>query len=498
MPFISVPSLNFTTNVRSNQSNLESGFWDNSGWTVSQSSWSKSPDSVVGNGSFEESIDGWDDYSEENFTDENGKEHVFDTTWNPDTQRMKYEVTPNDLQFQSIASKLIQYPFDSAALYKFKSIINFLPEDITPFTKFVLSIWKEGDVPYTDNAFAEQSFDVDQLTDGQEISLDFMPVDELGDVLESLQVGFRLSDDSTGSTDNVVVEVDDVKVTDSQDNELERTYTLLLETDTWDAVSQSWNSVPIGENGLPSVMEGETIRLVLETDGLVEDTKVPFYVESPEGEGPSYSLVWNNKMTDRDEFGHPYFPNVFELKEASTTSSTMMRSSRVGMKVLSNVVCINPQTIAIWVPHPELDGRESALVEIELEVTPNESYDKSDCEPVYSSIEKNNSSPEEGDTMGFDLVGQRMTNGVIPEGSEYPTGTWNITNSSIGIASPTSGSFIIDNPDRVPITTVQTISDGVYKGTGGGFTIIVTIDDPSETTLSAGASFSDSSDPPEN
>ena len=491
MPFISVPSLNFTTNVRFNQSNLQHGFWDNSGWTVSQSSWSESPDSVVGNGSFEESIDGWDDHSEPNFTDENGKEHVFDTTWNPDTQRMKYEVTPNDLQFQSIASKLIQYPFDSDVWYKFKSTINYLPEDVTPFTKFILSIWKEGDVPDINNTLVEQSFDVDQLTNGQEISLDFMPTDEIDGVLESLQMGFRLSDDSTDSTDNVVVEVDDVKVTDSQDNELQRTYTLLLETNTWDTTSQSWNSVPIGENGLPSVNEGDTIYLVLETDGLVEDTKVPFFVESPEGEGTSYSLVWNNKMTDRDEFGHPYNPNVFELKEGSTT---IMRSTRLGMQVLPNVVCIRPQTIDIWVPHPELDGRENALAEIELEVTPNESYDKSQCEPNYISIQKNNSSPQEGDSMGFDLVGERMTNEIIPEGSEYPIGTWEITNSSIGISSPTSGSFIIDDDNIVSITVVQTTSDGVYTG-GGGFTMNVTI---GETSLSVGAGFTDSTDPPEN
>ncbi len=504
MPFISVPSLNFTTNVRNATSDqpAEDGFWQNAGWSVSESSWSNSPDSVVGNDSFEEDIDGWDDNSEENFTDENGKEHVFDTTWNPDTQRMKHEITPNDFQFQSIASKLIQYPFDSDVWYKFKSTINFLPEDITPFTKFILSIWKEGDVPDINNTFVEQSFDVDQLTNGQEISLDFMPTDENGDVLEALQVGFRLSDDSTDSNQNVVVEVDNVEVTDSQDDELERTYTLSLETDNYNGLTDSYESVPIGENGLPSVVEGYknnagvTLYVVLETDGLVEDTKVPFYVESPEGEGTHYSLIWNDKMTDRDEFGHQLTPNVFNLSE-ETTTSTIMRSPRIGIQVLPNVVCIRPQTIAIWVPHPdpELGGRENALTEIELEVTPNtEIYDKSDCEPIYSGVQNNNSSPEEGDTIGFDLLGERMTQGVIPEGSEYPIGTWQITNASIGISSPTSGTFLIDNDNNVSITTVNTISDGVYTGTGGSFTINVTI---GETTLSTSAGFSDSSNPPD-
>ncbi len=59
MPFISVPSLNFTTNVRNVTSNeqpyqpADDGWWQNAGWSVSESSWSKSPDSVVDNGSFE-------------------------------------------------------------------------------------------------------------------------------------------------------------------------------------------------------------------------------------------------------------------------------------------------------------------------------------------------------------------------------------------------------------------------------------------------------------
>lgn len=517
MPFISVPSLNFTTNVRNVTSNeqpyqpADDGWWQNAGWSVSESSWSKSPDSVVDNGSFEEDIDGWDDNSEENFTDENGKEHVFDATWNPDTQRMKHEITPNNFQFQSIASKLIQYPFDSDVWYKFKSTINFLPEDITPFTKFILSIWKDGDVPDINNTFVEQSFDVDQLTNGQEISLDFMPTDENGDVLEALQVGFRLSDDSTDSNQNVVIEVDNVEVTDSQDDELERTYTLSLETDNYNGLTNSYEPVPIGDNELPSVVEGyrdnagHTLYVVLETDGLIEDTKVPFYVESPEGEGSWYSPVHLDKMTDRDELGHVYFPNVFTLTEDTTTTS-IMKSSRVGIWVLPNVVCVRPQTIAIWIPHsdPELSGRENALAEIEFEVTPNiEIYDKSDCEPVYSSLSDNNDSPEEGDSMGINLHGQRMTHGVVLEGDEYPIGTWEITSSSIGISSPTSGTFIIDNDDEVPVTTVQTIDDGVYKGSGGGFTMSVHIGDENENpyipeiTLTISRGFADAQDPPE-
>ena len=114
MPFISVPSLNFITNVRnvvSSDQPAEDEFWQNSGWTISESSWRESPDDVVDNGSFEEGIDGWDDHSEPNFTDGNGDENVFETTWNSNTQKMKYEVTPNDLQYQAISSKLIQYPF---------------------------------------------------------------------------------------------------------------------------------------------------------------------------------------------------------------------------------------------------------------------------------------------------------------------------------------------------------------------------------------------------
>jgi len=455
------------------QTNIQYGFWDDGSWDVSVSSWKNSPDTVIGNGSFEEGIEGWDNHSEENFTDENGKEHVFDTTWNPDTQRMKYELTPNDFQFQSIASKLIQYSFDSDVWYKFKSTINYLPEDVTPFTKFILSIWKEGDVPDINNTLAEQSFDVDQLTNGQEISLDFMPTDQIDGVLESLQMGFRLSDDSTDSTGNVVVEVDDVKVTDSQDNELQRTYTLLLETNTWDTVSQSWNSVPIGGNGLPSVNEGDTIYLVLETNGLVENTKVPFFVESPEGEGPSYSLVWNNKMTDRDEFGHPYNPNVFELKEKSTT---IMRSTRRSMQVLPNVVCIQPQTIAIWVPHPKLDGRENALAEIELEVMPNESYDKSECAASYTRLVSGNSSPTEGRTCSISLEGNKMRNGLTLNIS------W-VVSSYGGISvSPSSGTTTI-NPENeghdtsIELVNVQTVDDGVWSGEGGsqGFIVQATI-----------------------
>ena len=193
-----------------------------------------------------------------------------------------------------------------------------------------------------------------------------------------------------------------------------------MESGIWNTLSGSYDPVPTGENGLPSVVEGYkdhtgvTLHVVLETDGLVEDTKVPFYVESPEGEGTSYSLIWDDKMTDRDEFGHPYSPNVFNLSE-ETTTSTIMRSSRVRIHVLPNVVCVRPQIIAIWVPHsdPELSGRENALAEIEFEVTPNiETYDKSDCGPIYSSLSDNNSSPEEGDTMGISLSGQRMTHGL--------------------------------------------------------------------------------------
>ena len=61
MPFISVPSLNFITNVRnvvSNDQPAEDEFWQNSGWTISESSWRESPDSVVDNGSFEGSSGG--------------------------------------------------------------------------------------------------------------------------------------------------------------------------------------------------------------------------------------------------------------------------------------------------------------------------------------------------------------------------------------------------------------------------------------------------------
>lgn len=481
MPFISVPSLNFITNVRnvvSSDQPAEDEFWQNSGWTISESSWRESPDSVVDNGSFEEGIDGWDDHSEPNFTDENGDENVFETTWNSNTQKMKFEVTPNDLQYQAISSKLIQYPFDSDIWYKLKSTINFLPQNVTPSTKLFFSIWKDGDVPDIDNTFAEQSFDVDQLTNGQEISLDFMPTDGVEGVLEALQIGFRLSDDSTDSTDNVEVEVDDVKVTDSQDDELERTYTLSTSVS-----SVTEGHIQDGGNG--------SLYITLEAEGLTENTKVPFYVEVPEAEGTT-AISNNGQMTNKDEFGPKVTPNVFLLTLTSTSHTT---TSTTNIQVMPDVVCVRPQTIAVWIPHPDLEGRENALAEVEFDVQPNtDSYDKSGCEPIYSGIQKNNSSPEEGDTMGFDLVGQRMTQGVIPEGSEYPIGTWQITNASIGISSPTSGTFLIDNDNNVSITTVSTISDGVYTGTGGSFTMNVTI---GETTLSTVAGFSDSSNPPD-
>ena len=96
-----------------------------------------------------------------------------------------------------------------------------------------------------------------------------------------------------------------------------------------------------------------------------------------------------------------------------------------------------------------------------------------------------------------------MTHGVVLEGDEYPIGTWEITSSSVGISSPTSGTFIIDNDDEVPVTTVQTIDDGVYKGGGGSFTMSVHIGDENEnpyipeTTLTISRGFADAQDPPE-
>ena len=425
----------------------ESTWWNNSGWKISESSWKDSPIDVVEDGEFENGTEGWQDESSENFTDVNGDDYAFDSIWDPGNKRMRLETTPNDLGYESVTSKNAQYPFESGVNYFLKTSIHFAPEDVTTSTKTYLSIWD----PETGNSFSEQSFNVSDLNSGQEVSLNFTASDQIS---KGIKFGFRLSDNSSDNTKLISVGFDDVKITDSNGVELQRNYIL--------SVSQA------------EIDEGDSVTVTLNTEGLIDGTKVSYFVEKSNITGSSFG------------WGSGEEPNVFTV--VNNTSSITIQTE-------PDSVCVTPQTVSVWVPHPELNGINNSLSQTSFVVNPRtDLYDKSYCSASYTRLVSGNDTPTEGGGgCPIGLEGVNMRNGLTLDIS------WVVSTSPATLSvSPSSGTTTIDPENEEHDSSIQLahfqIADNEVYDESQSFTVTATIGD---VVLSITQPVAENDPPPE-
>lgn len=301
-----------------------------------QSSWIDDPTKLVENDDFSNGIDGWDDNSSPAIS---GFGSGF--TWDETNERNElYQDTSfGSSAYQAIATQETFYNYENATDYKVKANVYYDSNEITSSTNFNVKVWDPAVTPSATNHDHIQSTQVNTLTSGDQVTLTWTADSTFAD---GAIVGVSLSDDS-GDNQALKVSFDNFIITDSNDNEITRTYSL--------AAYDSNN------NQISSIDEGESITFVLTTTNLVNGTKVPFYVSTTLSQ-EDLTGVLKDQGAEYDSNGDLISVNDLSIS-SNSASFTMSTSNRS--------LCDGSEPLEVFIPHPIL-GEDQKLATVTVTI----------------------------------------------------------------------------------------------------------------------------------
>lgn len=423
--------------------------------------WESTPQDVLANGDFE-TADNWTDYS---FADTNsfGEDFTFDTSWDEVNKRQKLCISNGyGPSAMAITAQKIHYPFVDGETYKIKFNVFYDPNAITADAKIVPTVWNENVVtPTYDNDIVENFETVNQLAVGQEVSTSFVANST---TVNSIWVGAKLQQrtyypNHTGDC----VSIDNFMLTDANDVPLTRSITMV-------ASSASGNDGNLEEGS------ANGLNISIQTVGWPAPAHIPFYFDTDMSESDfqgSNVPSANSEPIKKGTGKRTVVDNgtgAVTWAGANIFVTNPQGQSTAFIYVADNLLC-TAKSYELYIPHPE-DGENTKLASISGNVTlsqdqSNIDWRNANCADTssFDSLTRVNVSPVGGDNDTIYLNGSNMMTSV------HATGTWELISNTVG-ASPTSGSFDINNNDQILVANLSTQPPGP-----GSFTIRVTVGD---------------------
>ncbi len=428
--------------------------------------WESTPQDVLANGDFE-TADNWTDYS---YPDTNafGEDFTFDTSWDEVNKRQKLCISNGyGPSARAITTQEIHYPFVDGETYKVKFNVFYDPNNIVSSAMIYPTVWSETQTLTPNNAyssFKSEMYYVDQLSVGQEVSVSFVADHN---TVDSIKVGAQLRQQqyfaSNAGHTGTCVSIDNFMLTDANDVPLTRSITMV-------ASSASGNDGNLEEGS------ANGLNISIQTVGWPAPAHIPFYFDTD--------------MSESDFQGSNVpFANSEPIKKGTGKRTVVDNGTGAVTWAGANIFVTNPQgqstafifvadnllcsakSYELYIPHPE-DGENTKLASISGNVTlsqdqSNIDWRNANCADTssFDSLTRVNVSPVGGDNDTVYLNGSNMMTSV------HATGTWELISNTVG-ASPTSGSFDINNNDQILVANLSTQAPGP-----GSFTIRVTVGD---------------------